>query len=319
MNPCLGACAMGDSPSTMQNSIKNLKRTRKGEKLGEAEDVENKKNPDKVLQVKLEDLHTGVELMSQQDAIVNWMSRDEIQLSDSDKFKDGASDREEYGESDDTDDDDSDNEYDDDEEDEYEDTKMKDSRIKKVMRQRESEGRGIQGLENVCDVFDNEKCLDVKEEVKEEQAEGPLFSVADAHQKDTGGDEKRVKKVKKKERKKRRIYSKPFHGKNCPGYEMGPLKAPGVVLSYKKALKTAFCPKEVKRIMESGVLALKNAQSHTMRKIIVFASLGIRHGCEDMYELNFNHFTTLKKGEPYVSPKEPGVCGLSCNCHCFTL
>lgn len=75
----------------------------------------------------------------------------------------------------------------------------------------------------------------------------------------------------------------------------------------RKSQKAAFCPKEVKRIIESEALKQKNAQSHTIRKIIVFASLGIRHGCEDMYELKFNHFRILKKGEPYVSPKNPGV------------
>ncbi|CAJ1941336.1 unnamed protein product [Sphenostylis stenocarpa] len=75
----------------------------------------------------------------------------------------------------------------------------------------------------------------------------------------------------------------------------------------RKPLKVAFCPKEVKRIIESESLLQKNAQSHTIRKIIVFASLGIRHGCEDMYELDFNHFSILSKGEEYVSPNSPGV------------
>ncbi|WJX91334.1 hypothetical protein P8452_73125 [Trifolium repens] len=74
----------------------------------------------------------------------------------------------------------------------------------------------------------------------------------------------------------------------------------------KKPQKVAFCPKEVKRIIESEALEQKNAETHTIRKIIVFASLGIRHGCEDMHELDFNHFSILKKGEPYVSPKNPG-------------
>ncbi|KAK7387762.1 hypothetical protein VNO78_22554 [Psophocarpus tetragonolobus] len=74
----------------------------------------------------------------------------------------------------------------------------------------------------------------------------------------------------------------------------------------RKPLKVAFCPKEVKRIIESESLLQKNAQSHTIRKIIVFASLGIRHGCDDMYELDFNHFSILKKGEPYESPRNPG-------------
>ncbi|KAM6585735.1 hypothetical protein CsatB_012737 [Cannabis sativa] len=74
----------------------------------------------------------------------------------------------------------------------------------------------------------------------------------------------------------------------------------------KKPPKVAFCPREVKRIIVSEALEQKNAQSHTIRKIIVFASLGIRHGCEDMYELDFNHFSILKKGEPYESPSNPG-------------
>ncbi|XP_054779228.1 uncharacterized protein LOC129287099 isoform X2 [Prosopis cineraria] len=74
----------------------------------------------------------------------------------------------------------------------------------------------------------------------------------------------------------------------------------------RNRLKVAFCPKEVKSILESEVLLQKNAQSHTIRKIIVFASLGIRHGCEDMCELDFNHFSILKKGEPYISPRNPG-------------
>ncbi|XP_047164110.1 uncharacterized protein LOC124833631 isoform X2 [Vigna umbellata] len=74
----------------------------------------------------------------------------------------------------------------------------------------------------------------------------------------------------------------------------------------RKPLKLAFCPKEVKRIIESEALLQKNAQSHTIRKIIVFASLAIRHGCEDMYELDFNHFSILNKGEPYLSPESPG-------------
>ncbi|XP_062088476.1 uncharacterized protein LOC133795038 [Humulus lupulus] len=80
----------------------------------------------------------------------------------------------------------------------------------------------------------------------------------------------------------------------------------GSISHNKKPPKVAFCPREVKRIIESEAIEQKNAQSHTIRKIIVFASLGIRHGCEDMYELDFNHFSILKKGEPYESPSNPG-------------
>jgi len=51
-----------------------------------------------------------------------------------------------------------------------------------------------------------------------------------------------------------------------------------------------FCPKEVKKIIESESLdGKKVSQSHTIRKIIVFTSLGIRHGFEEMHELDFNH------------------------------
>ncbi|MED6161723.1 hypothetical protein PIB30_063374 [Stylosanthes scabra] len=75
----------------------------------------------------------------------------------------------------------------------------------------------------------------------------------------------------------------------------------------RKPQKVAFSPKEVKRIIESEALSQKNAQSHTIRKIIVFSSLGIRHGCDDMFELDLKHFSILNKGEPYVSPTNPGV------------
>ncbi|KAL5578845.1 hypothetical protein UlMin_011287 [Ulmus minor] len=74
----------------------------------------------------------------------------------------------------------------------------------------------------------------------------------------------------------------------------------------KKPPKVAFCPKEVKRIIDSEALKQRNAHSHTIRKIIVFASLGTRHGCEDMYELDFNHFSILRKGEAYESATNPG-------------
>lgn len=293
-----------DSPRTMPNGIRKFKRTRKEEKVGEADDIENKKITDKLSHVKPEDLHAGIGLSAPHNNIVNWMSREELQLPDSDMLKDGASDREEDDESDDTDDD-SDNAYDD-EEDDYEYSKLKDSGRNLVLRQRENEGTKNGGLESVCGALDDGKNSVVKVEVKEEEDEGCVLYVTDSHLKNAR-IEKRVQKLtKSKERKKSRRYGEIFYGEKCPGYETGPSKPPGVVLSYKKVPKTAFCPKEVRRIMESGVLALKNAQSHTMRKIIVFASLGIRHGCEDMYELDFNHFTVLKRGEPYVSPKDPG-------------
>ncbi|OIW00063.1 hypothetical protein TanjilG_26400 [Lupinus angustifolius] len=92
-------------------------------------------------------------------------------------------------------------------------------------------------------------------------------------------------------------------------YEVKSLGAPSRSLHVsqnRKPSKVAFCPKEIKRIIESEALLQKNAQSHTIRKIIVFGSLGIRHGCEEMYELDFNHFSIMNKGEPYVSPRNLG-------------
>ncbi|XP_023542600.1 uncharacterized protein LOC111802457 isoform X1 [Cucurbita pepo subsp. pepo] len=80
----------------------------------------------------------------------------------------------------------------------------------------------------------------------------------------------------------------------------------GSVSLQRKPPKLAFCPKEVKGIIESEALLQRNAQSHTMRKIIVFSCLGIRHGCEEMYELDFNHFSIIRKGEPFISPQNPG-------------
>ncbi|XP_057869821.2 uncharacterized protein LOC131076582 isoform X2 [Cryptomeria japonica] len=290
-----------DSPGIMQNDIKKLKRTRNEEEAGEGEDTDNKKTANNALHIKHEGARAAIRLTAQQDTIVNWMGQEEIQTPDSDKFQDGAS-EEEYDESDDSDVD-SDNAYDADEVDEYEHTKIKDSARNIIGRQKEDEGTEIRGLEIVSNVLDDGKSSGVK--IKEEQDEAHLLAITDCHMKDVG-DETKVKRMKKKKDRKKKSCEKSFYGEKYPYYEMGPSKSPGVILSYKKPPKTAFCPREVRRIMESGVLALKNAQSHTMRKIIVFASLGIRHGCEDMYELDFNHFTILREGEAYVSPKDPG-------------
>ncbi|KAK9084825.1 hypothetical protein Sjap_025236 [Stephania japonica] len=106
------------------------------------------------------------------------------------------------------------------------------------------------------------------------------------------------KEVKNNKGCKMQLETLHFEKKSCKG--------PAGVSSNKKSLKVPFCPKEIKRVLQSEGLQLKNAQAHTIRKIIVFASLGIRHGCEDLYELDFNHFKILQKGEPYVSTKNPG-------------
>ncbi|MCD7451040.1 hypothetical protein HAX54_009405 [Datura stramonium] len=84
------------------------------------------------------------------------------------------------------------------------------------------------------------------------------------------------------------------------------IRRPGSASSHKNPLKMAFCPKEVRKMLGSKELSLENAQSHSMRKILVFAPLGIRHGCEDMYELDFKHFSILHKGKPYIDSKNPG-------------
>ncbi|XP_055826096.1 uncharacterized protein LOC129894424 [Solanum dulcamara] len=84
------------------------------------------------------------------------------------------------------------------------------------------------------------------------------------------------------------------------------IRLQGSESSHKKSLKMEFCPKEVTKMLGSKELSLENAQSHTMRKILVFAPLGLRHGSEDMYELDFNHFSIFHKGEPYIDSKDPG-------------
>lgn len=121
-------------------------------------------------------------------------------------------------------------------------------------------------------------------------------------------DERELKRVERNEPKKTGGHKAPleiltFDKEACH-------TGPGSLSLHKKPPKVAFCPKEVKRIIEPDILLQKNAQSHTIRKIIVFSSLGIRHGCEDLYELDFSHFSILRKGEPYVSPKNPGVSSL---------
>jgi hypothetical protein len=133
----------------------------------------------------------------------------------------------------------------------------------------------------------------------------------DSDDEDAGLEAKRDEQRRRGEGRKtpqgKRIYwSKRYgYGPYPVGY-----RGAGILSSYKKAPKFALTPMEVKRILESGVLALKNAQSHTMRKIIVFSCLCIRHGCEDFYELDINHFKVLQRGEAYKSAKDPGVCSV---------
>eukprot|EP00249_Psilotum_nudum_P012414 c23773_g1_i1 orf=818-3448(-) len=240
-----------------------------------------------------------------QENAVTWMSHEDVLPADSHKAvtKDADSDREESIESDDSDDDDSStDDNDDDEDDDDEEMQSKDARRRKVKRYNEGDfNAGTRsGSDDVLKRSEG-KTIDIKE-----QDEGTHAMDVD-HFDDRGLDEKTAKRRKKKgpERKKSKAYEKIYHEKKASSYEIL-YRAPGMMASYRKVPKKAFCPEEVKRIMESGVLAMKNAQSHTMRKIIVFASLCIRHGCEDLYELDFNHFSVVRRGEPYVSPKDPG-------------
>ncbi|KAK8273562.1 hypothetical protein V6Z12_D10G014000 [Gossypium hirsutum] len=214
---------------------------------------------------------------NQEDQLVNWMSMDETHFLRFDKLKDGdiAGYHEDMDESDDED------EY-------YEED---DSSI------------GYKDKEN------QENLISTCEEELHEEGDGhgmPILSLQSC----PGGTSEltfaNTSKLMKENREKDytlRDIQVPLNPSNLK-YEPCQMVLSGK--TSKKPPKVPFCPKEIKKILESDVLLLKNAQSHTIRKIIVFASLGIRHGCEDMYELDFNHFRILRKGDPYVSPSNPG-------------
>ncbi|BFI14457.1 hypothetical protein MPTK1_5g03140 [Marchantia polymorpha subsp. ruderalis] len=234
-----------------------------------------------------------------QDIAVNWMSREEVTPADLEKLNNMVSEKEDSGDSDDDDEDDED-EDDDDFEDDREVKEGRDSK----KRKRE----GLEAWKGVCPGDDGREGvgLDIK---VEGGREFPRVACSDKQQEDDDSEDNLKKDRRGKKRrdgKKGRRVKKACGGKRGFGLELPTCRGPGIMSSYRKTPKTAFSPKEVERIMESGVLALKNAQSHTMRKIIVFASLGIRHGCEDLYELDFTNFSIEKRGEPFQSPKEPG-------------
>ena len=245
-----------------------------------------------------------------EDRLVNWMSMDDNQFLHIEKFKDGDL----TADFDDTDD--SDDEYDDyrDEDDINSDHKVRvaDASSKTVNELKEyllegvdvDEGSHMPHLESCSGGQSEPTTFSVVNQVTNENRKENVM-VPDTK---PVYDEKELKKLDRKETKKvgedkalPEILT--FDKEVCH-------TGPGSQSLHKKSPKVAFCQKEVKRIIESEILLQKNAQSHTIRKIIVFASLGIRHGCEDMYELDFNHFSILRKGEPYVSPKEPGVSNL---------
>lgn len=215
-----------------------------------------------------------------EDRLVNWMSMDETQFLQYEKVKDGES----TADCDDTDD------SDDEEDDYHEGDGVNNDR---------KEGEANESSRNTNDA--NYVVIEpshVNQETNEEPPE--THPICD--------DIELIKDQNTKEvDNKITNYKAPPTGILNLGRYTNCQAGSGSITHNKKPPKMAFCPREVKRIIESEALEQKNAQSHTIRKIIVFASLGIRHGCEDMYELDFNHFSILRKGEPYESPTNPGV------------
>lgn len=270
----------------------------------EAVDAEVAKCPDLATQIKHVIPCRALEETNRLDSLVNWMSMDETQFLNIENFKDS----EFVADYEDTDDsDDEDGEYYGEDDVDIDDKDRKDDN---------SDGVGTLKRHLCEEGVDGERLILCSERLHGGQSEPGDLSMSQ----EINGDQNnghllpdaRIIVSKRKLKKHNRKGNKKIKGYNAlseihtSGQDVEQKGFESVSL-LKKPPKVAFCPKEVKRIMESEALLLKNAQSHTIRKIIVFASLGIRHGCEDMYELDFNHFRILRKGEPYVSPKNPGV------------
>ncbi|KAL5972637.1 hypothetical protein ACLOJK_039442 [Asimina triloba] len=241
------------------------------------------------------------EAYSQSDHIVNWMSMDETQLSNFEKLKDGDS-AVDCGDTDDSDDDD----YDEDDTDIEEKSRCEDDDSHVADESKSCSMRNKEAIDDMVHIQKEPTALSLKQEIHADQTKIHLVHAPRSSSQDASNASnlREIKRNNMKESKKFRI-QKASVETHCSIQDVGS-KLSGNLLSDRKPPKLAFCPKEVRRIMASEVLQQKNAQAHTIRKIIVFASLGIRHGCEDMYELDFNHFRILRKGEPYVSPKDPG-------------
>ena len=241
---------------------------------------------------------------NQEDRLVNWMSMDETLFSHFDrlKYSDIAADRE------DTDDNDDEDEYyeDDGTKTGYKDRESEENLTSACEEQPHEEGIG-QGMRISC----LQSCSSGRSEltftntsqlIKENREKD--YTLQDIQI----SFNRRNLKQDMKETEKDGGYKS---AENMPPSLQEPCHTVSGKTSWnRKPPKVPFCPKEIRKIFESDALLLKNAQSHTIRKIIVFSSLGIRHGCEDMYELDFNHFSILRKGDPYVSPKNPGVSNL---------
>lgn len=61
-------------------------------------------------------------------------------------------------------------------------------------------------------------------------------------------------------------------------------------ISRKSSAANALTMRAVRRMMSSPMLLKPNAVAHTMRKLIVFASLAIRNGLDDHLKLDITHF-----------------------------
>lgn len=264
---------------------------------------------------------TGRPVLTSYESMVNWMCREDVSSADIEKLNDAGSEDDEDDEDDDDEDDD-----DDDDNNELGDNGRRQAR-EKVTYELDIDQAvlilyptmfsvqfnlvspssfvrcGIVPLMEVTFLGSYIVVLQVK---PDEQDIGLSTRVLDSD--DSGGEETGLKDQKKGEGQKT-LQGKRIYWSKRYGYGPYPVRyrEAGIYSSYKKAPKIAFSPMEVKRILDSGVLLLKNAQSHTMRKIIVFSCLCIRHGCEDFYELDFNHFQVFNRGEPYKSTKDPGV------------
>ncbi|XP_077243638.1 uncharacterized protein LOC143884123 [Tasmannia lanceolata] len=272
------------SSNATDRGYKKFKRQKIEARDYVVENVEFAKNTDLSSQIKHHIPCMAPETNKQPDHIVNWMSMDDSQILNFDKFKDGDS-TVDCGDTDDTDEDDTDIDDKDRVGDKY-------SQVVDASKIHLMSHEGVDG---------GPQCLEI--------SPGGQIGLTNVKQEIHGDTyiETNVRELKRSKRKesKRLVLQKASLEVHCSGQEIGH-NGSGNLVVYRKPTKVAFCPQEVRRMMESEVLLLKNAQSHTIRKIIVFASLGIRHGCEDMYELDFSHFKILWKGEPYVSPKDPG-------------
>ncbi|XVF26036.1 hypothetical protein REPUB_Repub13aG0265400 [Reevesia pubescens] len=232
---------------------------------------------------------------NQEDRLVNWMSMDGTLFSHFDKFKDSdiAAGHEETDDSDDEDEfyeeDDSNSGYKD---------RESEENLRSACEEQPHEEGIVQGMHICLQSHSSSRSEHTSQLIKENSEKD--YTLEDIQLAFNRSNMKYDMKETEKN-----------GGHKCPADMLPSRQDPCHIVSgktawKKKPPKVPFCPKEINKMLESDVLLVKNAQSHTIRKIIVFASLGIRHGCEDMYELDFNHFSILRKGDPYVSPKNPG-------------